>query len=305
MRNGDRLMVYEYRAWDGYLIQAILPGAHRITATLGESSNNVLSRMPDACDVFMFHVDLTLSARVPFGRDALVNELRTRGITVWNAGILDISKRAVQRACVRAGVASVAAPVDGDPDEFVLVKTNYNYHGIPEGELTVRQRRMLGYESPHDLPSRAETDYRVVRRREVPAAIWVSPHWTVERYITNSTHRFYRAYLAGHAMVVSRAFDLSTVKKMSTGAGRENFFLKTAEAGHPPAAPAEIESVAKITTRVARAAQMEYGAFDFVSDDHGRLYLIDINKTPNWEEEGYPDLLAYLGTGFARAPHGK
>jgi hypothetical protein len=50
---------------------------------------------------------------------------------------------------------------------------------------------------------------------------------------------------------------------------------------------------------------MEYGAFDVVSDDHGGFYLIDINTTPNWEEEGYPDLLAYLGTGFVQTPHGK
>src|SRR4051794_38775580 len=115
MRNGSRVTVYEHRAWNGFLLPAALPGARRLTANLGESARDVLSSVPDTCDVFVFHINLTLSARVPFGRDTLIDELTARGVTVWNAGILDISKRAVQRSCARAGVGSVVAPADGDP----------------------------------------------------------------------------------------------------------------------------------------------------------------------------------------------
>ncbi|WP_433364829.1 hypothetical protein [Streptosporangium sp. CA-115845] len=305
MRSFDQVAVYEHSAWKGSLLPAILPGAHRISVSLGERFQDVLSRIPAMCRVFVFHVNLTLSARVPFDREKLVDELRTRGVTVRNAGISDISKRAVQRACARAGVSSAIAPRDGDPDELLLVKTNCNYHGVRECELTVPQRDMLGYESPHDMPSsRAEADYHVMRRDEVPAAVWTSAHWVVERYITNAAHRFHRVYLAGEAMVVSRVFDSAIFKKMPVGITRESYYLNTADADRPAALPADIGGVAAMSARVADAAQVEYGAFDVVGDDHGGLYLIDINTTPSWGNGGHPDLLAYLGSGLVRNPDG-
>src|SRR6266536_4334411 len=172
MRNCGDVAVYAHSFWTGSLLHGILPRAHCVTVCLGEDSPDVLARLPVTCRAFVFHVNLTLSARVPLDRDRLVQELRARDIVVRNAMVCDISKRAVQRDCARAGAASIVAPPDGDPDELVLVKTDYNYHGVRERELTVQQRRTLGYESPHDLPSRAESDYRVVRRREVPKAVW-------------------------------------------------------------------------------------------------------------------------------------
>ncbi|MDA0644986.1 hypothetical protein [Nonomuraea ferruginea] len=305
MRSFDQVAVYEHRAWKGFLLPAVLPGARRITAGLGEGFQDVLSRIPAGCRLFVFHINLTLSARVPFDREKLVGELRARGVTVRNAGITDISKRAVQRACARAGVATATAPRQGDPGEPLLVKTNCNYHGVRECELTLPQRRMLGYEAPHDMPSsRAEGEYRVMRRDEVPPAIWASPHWVVERYITNAAHRFHRVYLAGEAMVVSRVHDSAVFKKMPVGITRESYYLKTSDAGRPAALPADVGAVAAMSARVSDAARVEYGAFDVVSDDHGGLYLIDVNTTPSWGDGGHPDLLAYLGAGLVRNPDG-
>jgi hypothetical protein len=304
MRNCSQVAVYAHSFWSGSLLHAMLPGAQCVTACLGEDSQDVLARLPDACRVFVFHVNLTLSARVPLDRDKLVEELRARDIVVRNATVCDISKRAVQRECERAGIASLTALVDGDPDELVLVKTTYNYHGVRERELTVQQRSMLGYESPHDLPSRPEADYRVMRRSEVPIAVWTSPHWVVERYVTNTSHRFHRVYLAGDAMVVSRAFDPSTFKKMPIGIPRENYYLKLSGTHRSTAAPAEIGSVASMSARVAHAAHVEYGALDVVSDDSDGFYLIDINTTPSWHDGGHPDMLEYLGAGLTGHRYG-
>jgi hypothetical protein len=298
MRNCKQVAVYEHRAWSGYLLPAILPGAHRITVCIGEGSEDVLWRLPTSCNLFVFHINLTLSARVPFDRNRLVNDLQERDIIVLNAQVSDISKRAIQGICAGLGLASATAQLEGDPNELVVVKTTYNYHGISESRLTVQQRSMLGYESPNDMPPRSEADYRIMRRSEVPAEVWNSPHWVVERYVANTAHRFHRVYLAGDAMVVSRVFDPSTFKKMPEGIVRESYYMRLSEAYRPPTAPSEIGSVAALSVRIAHAARVEYGAFDVVSDDHRGLYLIDINTTPYWGDGGHPDLLAYLGAGL-------
>jgi hypothetical protein len=187
----------------------------------------------------------------------------------------------------------------------MVVKTSYNYHGVRERELTAGQRGLLGYESPHDLPSRAEADYRVMRRREIPVAIWTSPHWAVERYVGNAAHLFHRVYLAGDALVVSRVVDPSMFKKMPIGIARENFYLRLAETDRLSAAPAEIGRVASMSARIARAAQLDYGALDIVGDDDGGFHLIDINTTPSWHDGGHPDMLEYLAAGLTERHHGR
>jgi hypothetical protein len=255
--------------------------------------------------MFVFHVNLTRTSRVPLDRPALVEALRARGITVRNAQLTDISKRWVHELCARAAAPAPVATRDGDPDERLLVKTNYNYHGRREAELTVAQREMLGYDAPHDVPNRQDTQYRLVPRREVPDAVWTSPHWVVERYIANAAHRFHRVYISGDAMVVSRVFDPSTFKKMPEGIDRESVYLTVSDAVRTSAAPDDMTAVGALCARVARAADVDYGAIDVVSDDHGTYYVIDINTTPHWGDGGHPTLLAYLGTGLAGECHAR
>ncbi|MFG1610295.1 hypothetical protein [Actinoplanes sp. NPDC049265] len=302
MGNGIHSAIYGHRAWSGFLLPMILSEARWITVEIGESARDVLSRLPENCADFFFHVNLTYSARIPLGRRELVVELRSRGITVWNAEMHDMSKRTVQEICARAGVPPVSAPVHGDPGELLVVKTNCNYHGVRENELTVRQRSMLGYESPSRMPpDRAAAEYRVTRRDQIAPEVWNSPHWVVERYVTNAADRFHRVYLAGRSLVVSRVFDASVFKKMPVGIERESWFLPTAEAASRAGVPADVGQVAAIAARVARTARIDYGAFDVVGDDDGGFYLIDINTTPSWGDGGHPDLLAFLGQGLAGA----
>ncbi|RKT87089.1 hypothetical protein SAMN05421805_102509 [Saccharopolyspora antimicrobica] len=163
---------------------------------------------------------------------------------------------------------------------------------------------MLGYESPQDMPPRQKTDYRIMRRSEVPAGVWTSPHWVVERYVTNTAHLFHRVYLAGDAIVVSRVVDSSTFKKMPEGIERESYWTRASEAHRQLTGSSDIGRVAAMSARIARAAHVEYGAFDVVSDDQGENYLIDINTTPYWGDGGQADLLAYLGAGLAEHRYG-
>jgi hypothetical protein len=270
-----------------------------IKAQIGETAEQVLARIDPGCSMFVFHVNLTRSSHVPLDRAVLLEGLRARGIAVRNARLTDISKHRVHEICARAGAASPRATRDGDPDERLLLKTTYNFHGVREATLTVEQRQMLGYDSPHDMPPREDSEYRIVARREVPDAFWTSPHWVVERYITNTAHRFHRVYVSGDAMVVSRVFDPSTFKKMPEGIDRVSFYMTVSQVLRAPAVPDDIAAVGALCARIVEAGDLEYGALDVVSDDHGTHYVIDINATPFWGDGGHPTLLSYLGAGLA------
>jgi hypothetical protein len=298
MQNGDRVAVYDHSAWHGFLLQAILPQAHRVEVSLGESSADVVARLPAGCRVFVFHINLTLSVRLPVERHKLVGQLQSRDITVRNARVTDISKPAVHRICQRAGVASARARLDGDPDEPVLVKTACNYHGLPESLLSSQQKNWLGYQSASNMPPQREAGYRIMRRADVPAIVWGSPHWVVERYITNTAHRFHRVYVAGNSLVISRVFDSSVFKKMPEGIARESYFLNLSQPRLPSVDSSDVRDVAALSARVAQTANLQYGALDIVSDDDGGYYVIDINTTPFWGDGGHPDLLAYLRAGL-------
>lgn len=290
--------LYEHRAWFEFLLPACLPGARRLKVELGETASDVLARLDPACSTFVFHVNLTQTARVPLDREALVEELRARGIAVRNARLTDISKRWIHDLCSRARVPAPVATRDGAADERLVVKTTYNYHGRREAELTVAQRELLGYRAAHDVPDRRDTQYRIVPRCEVPDDIWRSPHWVVERYIANAAHRFHRVYIAGDAMVVSRVFDPSTFKKMPEGIARESVYTTVSEMHGAARVGDDMAAVGALCARIARTADLEYGAIDVVSDDHGAYYVIDINTTPHWGDGGHPTLLAYLGAGL-------
>jgi hypothetical protein len=292
--------LYVYRSWYRYLLPACLPGAVPLRARFGETAEDVLARLDPACSMFVFHINLTQSSRVPLDRTVLVEGLRARGIAVRNAQLTDISKRRLHEICARIGAASPRASRDGDPDEHLVLKTTYNYHGLRETLLTVEERELLGYDSPHDVPRREDAEYAIVARRDVPDALWTSPHWVVERYITNAAHRFHRVYVAGDAMVVSRAFDPSTFKKMPEGIERTSFYMTVGDVRRAPAIPDDIAAVGALCARIAIAEEVEYGALDVVSDDRGAYYVIDINATPHWGDGGHPTLLSYLGAGLER-----
>jgi hypothetical protein len=298
MHHARGIVVYEHKAWLGYLVSAILPEATAITAEIGEHATDVLSRLPGRSDVFLFHLDLTMTARLPLDRADLLARLRERSISVRNAQVVDISKRSLQVLCLAAGLNSMAATVEGDPNELLIVKTNYNFHGTRENELGAERLRLLGYAAPAGIPAAGRAEYRILPRAHVPPAAWSSHHWAVERYVANRAHLFYRAYVAGDALAVSRVHDPALFKKMPEGITRESHLTTRSAARGAPLERSDFHRVAALCAAVADAAHLDYGALDIVADDDGALHTIDMNTTPYWGDGGHPDLLRYLGDGL-------
>lgn len=269
-------------------------------ATVGETAADVVARLPEQATGFAFHINLTRSACLPVDRGVLVERLAATGIRPINAELVDISKRTVQRLCAEAGLPSAVASRDGDPNELLVVKTDCNYQAIKERSLSPDQRAAIGYDDlPHELLGHRPYEYLVTCRKDVANRVWSAEYLVVERFVTNRSDRFYRVYVAGNAVVVSRVVDRSPFKKMPVGIPRESFYFAADLTPVEGAAPAEVARVAVHANRFAEAAHMDYGALDVVIDDEGGLFVIDANGTPHWGAGGHPKLLAYLADGLA------
>lgn len=301
MTSAGQLAIYEYMAWKGYLLPALAPGALRVTARLEQSSGDVLGQIPSSCRSFAFHINLTFAQRLPGDRLQLLDALRARGVHVWNADAVDISKRSLQAACARLGLPTVRAERAGDPDELVLIKTNYNFHGLKESGLSRAERSALGYEEPRGCIDADGGVYKVQRRSEVLDDVWKSNHWVVERYISNRSDEFHRVYLAGSSLVLSRVVDASRFKKMPEGIARTSWFFRIPTTTSPTEGETRPELVAHQALLAARAMNIDFGALDVVSDDAGAVFVVDVNTTPYWGAGGHPELLAHLRAGLERS----
>jgi hypothetical protein len=292
---------YEFGRGEGSLLDGALPAVDWLPAKVGESAGDVLRRLDGGTQCLVFHLDLTLTGRLPLDRPRLVRALADRGVAVFNAACTDTSKRRVQRLCRGCGLRSVATGPKGDPAELVIVKTDYNFHGEPEAALGDQQRELLGYPPlPADLRGPGRYRYAVVPRAEVPAAVWSAPHLVVERYVDNRRHHFYRVYIAGVVVVVSRVVDRAQLKKMPEGIERQSRYFAVSELRRTAARDDFVEA-ARTAARFTRAAQTDFGALDLVSDDERRLHVVDANLTPWWGAGGHPDLLSALGSGLQAA----
>lgn len=297
-----RHAIYELNAWRGYLLPALSADALRVKAIVGEGAADVAHRLGDRVEVFLFHVNLTHSSRTPHDRAALIRRLHQRGVVVINGEVTDISKRNVQRLCASAGLPSALALREGDPDELVIVKTDYNYRGINERSLTPAELSSLGYpELPPEIPAETPFAYHVTPRRLVPHRVWSSRHFFVERFIKNEGGHRHRVHVAGRAIIVSRRLDIPIDPIDKTEFATSELFEMPVSMGP---ASSEAQRVAVVAERFARAARLGFGALDVLSDNRGGLYVVDVNTTPYWGDNRREPLLAHLREGLARQESG-
>jgi len=204
----------------------------------------------------ILHVDRTFVA------PACVPEVQS-GQSLWNATILDISKRKISSLLVR--------PDDGYAGPVIL-KTDENSYAGPELALRSafslrRMRRRLvawlGWRWAHELP---RATYPVISRRAaVPAWVWQRPDLVVERFCPERVGADYalRYWLfAGDRDCVIRLLGREPVLKFKT-ASRWEF----------------LEEVPQELRAMRRQLGMDFGKLDYVVVD-GRPVLLDVNKTP-------------------------
>jgi hypothetical protein len=296
--------IYEWRAWDSYLIQAVFPQAHPIAAQIGESSSDLLARLPPGSRFVIFHIGLTQSGSLPVGRSELPQRLADKGILVLNADCHDYSKRRVQQACRNCGLPVATANEEGDPDQLVIIKTDWNYGGAHEQMLSLEEARILGLQVVTSPTIRSVLDYRVCARRQVPALMWSSPDLVIERYIGQGCPVVFRIYVLGERLVIETVVLYSIIKKIHAGAPRRILYFRAGvlmnivnDAGdcQVPDVPSRLLSD---IDRFRGDIGMEFGAIDVLLDESGVPYIIDANATPFWSRRHDEDILRFLRLGL-------
>lgn len=294
-----QLYAYMLPDWDGYLIRTVCPEAVRISARPLESGASVCQRVGADAQAFVFHVDLTNSRKVPPERAELCTRLRSRGVLVLNEQVVDVSRRFIHRTCAALGLESAAAPAGGDPDEWLFLKSNRNFGGLPERRLPPRAAVLIDC-WPVAQTCRDPTDYRKVRRRDIGTTVKPLAGDVIERYIDNERHIIYRLFLLRDHLVVSEVECRPVlVRKMEDAIDRSDHFCRFSRAASNPARFARLID----TARTFRdAIGLDYGSIDVLMDDDGRYTIIDVNLTPWSGTSGQrPGFAAHLRAGLVAA----
>ena len=303
MWNSPTLCVYDWSDWDEFLINSVWSRARRIPANFRESPHEVAARLPRKTKLLLVHLDISVGSPFISDASAFVDVLSRRGIRVLNCLPQDCRKRTIQSCCRDFGLSSVTTSVSGPGEELLIVKTDLNSGGEREQLLTPAQKVQFDLTAyPGRMKSPAE--YFVTRRADVAPDIWNDPTLVVERYVKNSSDRFFRVYVAMNAVVISEAYTDALVKRVGGGIRRYNHWLwRQAEQIY-----GESNVTAKLPQGLLHTAgvflsriHLDYGAIDIVESQDGEFFVVDVNKTPHWGDEKQPGLIEHLHLGFSRA----
>ena len=217
-REGMRTIVYSYPELDDrYLLAKV---SHRYICLVANPFDTVdLLRYSTrlGCDEFYFHLDCSLTTAFPVCRTELIRKLTEMGATVINGHLTDTRKRSLQAINVACGLPSVAATRWGDPEELIIVKTNYNAGACRELLMHSDWRMTLGL---HDVPtdSSGKLSYIVARRKAISTSIWANSAFVTECFIENPLGIWYRAYIKGRRMALCCFKSPTPIKKVGKSA---------------------------------------------------------------------------------------
>jgi hypothetical protein len=288
-----QFVVYEWRAWTNFLITRVVPNAIRVSASVFDSAEDVVPRVPITAGMFLFHVDCTFSQRFPKDRSKLIAALTRHQVRVLNGNITNISKRYLHALCVRAGLNTAATTEAGDAAELLIVKTNLNSAGTPERGCKWWQRWMMGVRLTDDIQGREE--YRVMPRREVPRPWWTDRRLVIEHYVSNASQVWFRAYVFLDRLVVSQARCRLPIKRMYHATDRTNsrFIIRDGRAVATHSDPAIPSTVLQAIVKTVAVAPLDFGTLDIGWDDDGRAFILDLNVTP-FCRDGSEDIIDHL-----------
>jgi len=291
------ILAYDLSRWNGFLLPVVVPSTSRMPVITGESKDDILQRIPpNFKGLFAFHVNLTDSSRCPEDRAGLVAALLGRGIRTLNSGIVDISKRFVQAACRRAGLRTTTAPREGDASEILIVKTNRNYGGKPEANLSSDARDTLSI-SAQITYDRPDHGYLVAQRQDVSSDAWDDPNLVVERYIENKEQLFYRVYLLCNLFAISEGQERASIKTIGRAVRQRLLLFSVDEAGMVDAAvPPDLVPAVNAVLRFANVTGMDFGCLDLMKDDSSRFYVVDMNTTASWGRETEVRVIEHLAS---------
>jgi hypothetical protein len=293
-------IIYDWATRPDYLLPRLYPRARVVPAKPFVDTKNIAREARAHVgegDLWFFHLNLSRSEHWLPNRDATVAKLKASGFRVINDNIIDVRKSTLQQFNRQLGLGDVTASPGDDPDMPVIVKTDYNYGGIGESQLSSEEARGLALHGMAGCSIVAFDEYYRCQLGQVSDAVWQDERLVAERYIGNTRAEFYRFYRCGRRAVLSQVINDKLIKKVIPGLPRKNWYFDFGEQ-----CPESPEAMVPNATKMCEALGLEFGTLDIVVDDDECPYIIDVNPTPGWGAERQGAMLDFLSGGFDPIP---
>lgn len=269
------ILVYEWGAWEGFLISHLVADYCRISAAYEDAEQIVERYLSPNIKAVLLQINLSRQAGFPRQRQGIVDGLKSHQIKVLNEHVTDITKSALHELLAKADINSVRADITIDADAPLFVKSNLNWGGEVEQRLPADIRHRLFGEQQRSIT--AFDQYYVTTRAKLDPAAWQDDSIVIEKYIANNEDSFYRVYGFGDALVVVKAHNNSLIKKISGDQRDYNQFIHKHDLQNMSAdLPGNLQT---LLLAFLNNVDIDYFCLDIVHDTEN-FYIVDMNTTP-------------------------
>lgn len=270
-----QILVYEWQAWNGFLISHLIADYCRLSAEYQHDISDFEAVLNPNIKAVLLQINLSYSVRFPAQRAQLIEALQAKGLLVLNQAVGDISKSNLHALLQAHGIASAKADKDGDPDDYLFVKSNLNWGGVAEQRLPKALQKH--FPDVAQMRIKRHDQYYLRQRKKLTEEEWSDQSIVIEKYIANDENSFYRVYAFGESLVVVKAYTIGLIKKIS-GDGRDRNFLYSKSAINDGCTELP-DGLNCLLKQFIRHIDLCFFCLDIVHDDE-RYYIIDLNLTP-------------------------
>lgn len=292
------MIIYSFNTNEKYLAQHLFPNAIVLNASILDDPHTILKKIPSHTNYFLFHINLSETTNIPKNRDTLIKRLHEEEIIPINNHLTDITKKNLTKMLGKANSKSLQASKVGNPDDPLIIKSNYNYGGLQEKKLEQHKRLALGISKTPK--TKGIFKYQIKLRSDIKDELFEDKTLHIEQYVANNQDAFIRIYFLYDSFILSKAYTKKQIKKMYEGIRRENYFGNFSESCSTSNQNLDIECKNAIieTNKLRLACNIDYAALDLVFCNNKASYIVDINSTPFWGDESQAGFFKHLSNGL-------
>jgi hypothetical protein len=235
-------------------------------------------KLPSA---ILFHLNLTNYRSFFSDTNAPHKVARKFGVKVLNYGLYNISKKWLQGILTTLNLPSTNIKRENiKGNEKVIIKSDFNYGGLYERNLSQRALTRLGIICDFSQIPRFN-EYRVLEAQHVPENLWTQEGLIIEKFIENDQDTYIRVfkYFNRYVLVKLKVPD-KDIKKMSDSRDRRRFFYEKEQI--PLITDKEFKDAIIVADNFFSGLNIDFGTVDIVTDNNGVNYIVDFNDTPFW-----------------------
>ena len=289
-----KIAVYEWMGWGEFFINKIFPEAIRVEAHWTQTSDDVLSTIDGDVDCFIPHINMSVTDKIPSDREVLFEKLESRGIRVLNRNFSDITRTTLENGIKEAGLPSLSVNLDKcSDDELLIVKSNFNCGGGMERRLKAKDKEILGISGFDKKKVPAPWDYKVIKKRDLDDSTIQDPLLHIERFVSNSLDRMWRAYIFGDRISVIEAVVLGDIKKTKHSIKDHLHHGKIGETKGKISAfgGAYMDKLFSLIERFIVSLNVDFCTIDIMESSEGDYFIVDLNLTPHWGGRNKPEII--------------